>query len=56
MGVQSTWFSHPRGYGKGSRQCRICTSRLGLIRKYDMMICRRCFRDKAKELGFRKYK
>jgi small subunit ribosomal protein S29e len=28
----------------------------GLIRKYHMMLCRRCFRENANAIGFRKYR
>jgi ribosomal protein S14 len=34
---------------------RICHSLRGLIRKYDLDICRRCFREYAKDIGFVKY-
>jgi small subunit ribosomal protein S29e len=34
---------------------RICHSLRGLIRKYDLDICRRCFREYAKDIGFIKY-
>lgn len=44
-----------RKFGKGSRACRRCGARDGLIRRYDLMLCRRCFREVAKELGFKKY-
>jgi len=27
-----------------------------LIRKYHMMLCRRCFRENANAIGFRKYR
>jgi len=54
--TQELWLSHPRNYGKGSRQCRVCSARQGLIRKYGLMICRRCFRDHAKAIGFIKYR
>ncbi len=40
---------------RGKRRCRICGTSKGLIRKYGMNICRRCFREKAEELGFKKY-
>jgi small subunit ribosomal protein S29e len=46
--------SHPRGYGKDSRKCRVCKAKQGLIRKYEMMVCRRCFREIAKYVGFKK--
>lgn len=44
--------SHPKNFGKGSRQCRVCHARRGLIRKYHLDICRRCFREQAKFIGF----
>ena len=50
------WRTHPRKYGKDSRACRVCTARQGLIRCYDMNICRRCFRENADQIGFIKYK
>jgi len=36
---------HPRNYGKDSRECRVCGCKYGLIRKYEMNVCRRCFRE-----------
>jgi len=44
-----------RKYGKGSRQCRICGTHEAIIRKYKLLICRRCFREVAEKLGFKKY-
>ncbi len=46
------WYSHPRNYGPGSRQCRRCANAHGLIRKYGLMLCRRCFREQANNIGF----
>lgn len=31
---------------------RVCKHRAGLIRKYGLMICRQCFREKANDIGF----
>ncbi|KAL4811170.1 ribosomal protein S14p/S29e-domain-containing protein [Aspergillus unguis] len=56
MTHESVWYSRPRKYGKGSRQCRVCAHRAGLIRKYGMDICRQCFREKASDIGFFKYR
>jgi small subunit ribosomal protein S29e len=42
-------------FGKGSRKCRMCGTRIGLIRKYGLDMCRRCFREKATTIGFKKY-
>jgi len=41
--------------GKGKRLCRNCGTARGLIRKYRLYICRRCFREMAESIGFRKY-
>ncbi len=41
--------------GKGTRVCRVCGTARGLIRKYGLQICRRCFREVAETIGFRKY-
>ncbi|MGC8710098.1 MAG: 30S ribosomal protein S14 [Candidatus Micrarchaeia archaeon] len=41
--------------GKGARKCKICGTSRGLIRMYGIYVCRRCFREHAKELGFEKY-
>ncbi|PIG85792.1 hypothetical protein AARAC_008332 [Aspergillus arachidicola] len=54
MTHESVWYSRPRTYGKGSRGCRVCTHRAGLIRKYGMNICRQCFREKSQDIGFHK--
>ncbi len=56
MGHSNVWGSHPKGYGKGSRQCRVCGSRSGVIRKYGLDICRRCFKENANQIGFHKYR
>ncbi|KAA6381711.1 MAG: hypothetical protein EZS28_022763 [Streblomastix strix] len=47
--------SHPKNFGPGSRKCRRCANTHGLIRKYGLMLCRRCFRESAIEIGFQKY-
>ncbi|ATY64069.1 Ribosomal S14p S29e [Cordyceps militaris] len=54
MSHESVWNSRPRTYGKGSRSCRVCKHTAGLIRKYDLNLCRQCFREKAKDIGFNK--
>ncbi len=41
--------------GKGTRVCKNCGNSRGLIRKYDIGVCRRCFREIGEYLGFRKY-
>ncbi|MBM6388209.1 MAG: hypothetical protein JSY10_30715, partial [Paenibacillus sp.] len=31
---------------------RVCAHRAGLIRKYNLNICRQCFREYASDIGF----
>lgn len=31
---------------------RVCKHNAGLVRKYDLNLCRQCFREKAKDIGF----
>jgi ribosomal protein S14 len=35
---------------------RVCSGKRGLIRKYGLDMCRRCFREYASNIGFVKYK
>jgi len=40
---------------KKKRKCRVCGTRQAVIRKYGLIICRRCFKDVAEKIGFKKY-
>lgn len=40
---------------KGNRVCRRCGTHKGIIRSYGLYICRRCFRETAEQIGFKKY-
>lgn len=40
--------------GKGLRKCQICGNSRALIRSYNLYVCRRCFREVAKDVGFEK--
>ena len=42
-------------HGKGNRWCKRCGSYNGLIQKFDVTLCRQCFRDVANGMGFKKY-
>lgn len=44
-----------RKFGKGARKCIRCGGFHGIVRKYGLMYCRRCFREVASNLGFHKY-
>lgn len=54
--TNNTWNAKPKNFGQGSRTCRRCGNTHALIRKYGLMMCRRCFREKADEIGFHKLK
>lgn len=45
----------PRKYGKGSRWCKRCGQYTAIIQKYDLLLCRQCFREVARRIGFKKY-
>ena len=45
-----------RSSGLGQVVCRRCGKKgVGIINKYGLLYCRRCFREIAKDLGFKKY-
>ncbi|SMO76727.1 30S ribosomal protein S14 [Halorubrum cibi] len=35
--------------------CRRCGREQGLVGKYDINLCRQCFREVARDMGFEKY-
>lgn len=47
--------SKKRKFGQSLKKCVICGSTRGHINRYGLHVCRRCFREIAEELGFRKY-
>ncbi|WP_084761140.1 30S ribosomal protein S14 [Caldivirga sp. MU80] len=44
-----------RRFGRGSLRCVRCGTHEAVIRRYGLMLCRRCFREVAPQLGFKKY-
>ncbi len=45
-----------REFGKATCVCRRCGRKgRGIIRKYGLYYCRQCFREIAREIGFKKY-
>ncbi|MBL7147392.1 MAG: 30S ribosomal protein S14 [Nanoarchaeota archaeon] len=44
-----------RKCGQGLRKCKICGRTHAYIQKYNLNICRQCFRENAKRLGFKKF-
>ncbi len=45
----------PRAFGANTKRCKNCGNPHGHIGKYGLDLCRKCFRDYAKELGFKQY-
>jgi len=44
-----------RKYGKGALRCVRCGTHEAIIRIYGLNLCRRCFREVAEDLGFKKF-
>lgn len=44
-----------RASGFKLKNCRICGRSRGFIGKYELNLCRQCFREIAGELGFKKF-
>ena len=42
-----------RKFGKGVVKCRRCGTTVGVIRKYNLYICRRCINEIGPLLGFK---
>ncbi|MFC4988089.1 MULTISPECIES: 30S ribosomal protein S14 [Saliphagus] len=36
--------------------CQRCGRKQGLVGKYDINLCRQCFREVARDMGFKKYR
>jgi len=39
-----------------NHECRRCGRNQGLVGKYEIYLCRQCFREVAREMGFKKYR
>ncbi len=37
------------------RKCRRCGREEGLVTRYEIYLCRQCFREVARDMGFKKY-
>ena len=55
-GNRGTGFTerNEKKFGRGSRWCKICSCYTSCIQKYDLHLCRQCFREVANSLGFKK--
>lgn len=44
-----------RDFGNGVNPCKRCGKTRGVIRKYNLNVCRKCFREIAETMGWKKY-
>lgn len=44
-----------RTFGKISKKCQKCGNNKGFVAKYGLDLCRKCFREMANNIGFKKY-
>ena len=44
-----------RMFGKATKSCERCGNHRGHIGQYGLDLCRRCFRQIAQNIGFKKY-
>ena len=43
-------------FGRGvANDCGRCGRKRGIVRSYGLYLCRQCFREVARDLGFKKY-
>ena len=45
-----------RKFGESTKKCVLCGRTGGHIAKYGLNVCRQCFRENAKSLGFKQYR
>lgn len=48
--------SKERKFGRNVNPCTRCGGRRGHISKYGLDVCRRCFREIATKIGFKKFR
>ncbi len=48
-------LSKPRKFGESTKKCSRCGRTGAHIGKYGVNLCRQCFREISKEIGFKKY-
>ena len=53
--MAGTLGQHPKNHSKGGRACRRCGNQCAIVRKYQLNLCRQCFRETAQAIGFKKY-
>ncbi len=58
-GTHAKYLKHnvpkARAFGAQTHRCKLCGNMRGHIGRYGLHLCRRCFRQYATQLGFKKY-
>jgi small subunit ribosomal protein S14 len=52
---ESVTGEHATTRSEQLRECQRCGRKQGLVGKYDIYLCRQCFREVARSMGFKKY-
>lgn len=52
--MAQTKLAPKKKYGR-NEWCERCGRKSGLVRRYNLHLCRQCFREIAPDLGFEKY-
>ena len=55
MNIENVKIKEREVYRGRIKGCVLCDRKRGLVRRYDLNMCRQCFRDRATDLGFKKY-
>ena len=55
MNIEKVKIKQREVYRGRIKGCVLCDRKRGLVRRYGLNMCRQCFRDRATELGFKKY-
>ena len=55
MNIEKVKIKQREVYRGRIKGCGLCDRKRGLVRRYGLNMCRQCFRDRATELGFKKY-
>jgi small subunit ribosomal protein S14 len=55
MNIENVKIKEREVYRGRIKGCVLCDRKRGLVRRYGLNMCRQCFRDRATELGFKKY-
>jgi small subunit ribosomal protein S14 len=53
-GNEKTPAGKQKKSARAPNECKMCGRKQGLVRRYNIMLCRQCFREWAPKIGFKK--